>query len=122
MSMRMPSLPPAVPDASSMYRHEVFHCSDLVQSQAYMRKAVSDHELRCGAGEVDSALYMAGTGRVKMMLLRYGPEVEIKPRPFEGFSLVQIPLKGSTEIDCDGQRVELVPGQAAMISPRRQIR
>ena len=113
---------PAVPDASSMYQHEVFRCSDLGQAQTYLRKALSDHEVRCGDGEVDSALYTAGTSRVKMMLLRYGPEVEIKPRPFDGFSLVQIPLRGSTEIDCDGQRVVLVPGQSAMISPRRQLR
>lgn len=122
MLMRTLRLPPAVPDASSMYRHEVFRCSDLGQSQAYLRKTIIDHELRCGDGEVDSALYMAGTSRVKMMVLRYGPEVEIKPRPFDGFSLVQIPLRGSTEIDCDGQRVALVPGQSAMISPRRQLR
>ena len=122
MLMRTLHLPPAVPDASSMYRHPVFRCSDLGQSQAYLRTALIDHELQCGAGEVDSALYMAGTSRVKMMVLRYGPEVEIKPRPFEGFSLVQIPLRGTTEIDCDGERVALVPGQSAMISPRRHIR
>jgi AraC-like DNA-binding protein len=122
MLMRTLHLPPTVPDASSMYRHEVFRCSDLGQSQAYLRKALSDHELRCGEGKVDSALYTAGTSRVKMMVLRYGPEVEIKPRPFDGFSLVQIPLRGSTEIDCDGQRIALVPGQSAMISPRRQLR
>lgn len=122
MLMRTLRLPPTVPDASSMYRHEVFRCTDLGQTQTYLRKALSDHELRCGAGEVNSALYTAETSRVKMMLLSYGPEVEIKPRPFDGFSLVQIPLRGSTEIDCDGQRVTLEPGQSAMISPRRQLR
>lgn len=122
MSMHTSRLPPALPDISNMYRHEVFRCSNLGQSQAYLRKALSDHELRCGTSEVDAALYTGGTSRVKMLLLRYGPEVEIKPHPFDGFSLVQIPLRGSTEIDCDGQRVVLVPGQSAMISPRRQLR
>jgi AraC-like DNA-binding protein len=109
-------------DASSLYQHPVFRCSSLAQSQAYLRTALSDHALKCGTGEVDSALYTTDTGRVQMMVLRYGPEVEITPRPFEGFSLVQIPLSGYTEIECDGHRVQLAPGDSALISPRRQLK
>lgn len=109
-------------DVSSIYQHQVFRCSSLSQSQEYLRNAISEHDLRHGAGEVDSALYTTGTQRVKMMVLRYGPEVEITPRPFEGFSLLQIPLRGTTEIECDGQRVQLSPGQSALVAPRRRVR
>lgn len=118
--MSAPSIVPV--DASSIYQHQVFRCTNLSQSHEYLCGALSEHEVRCGAGEADSALYAMGTQRVKMMALRYGPEVEITPRPFEGFSLVQVPLHGSTEIECDGHRVELSPGQAALIAPHRQIR
>ena len=105
-----------------MYRHEVFRCANLESSRAYLRAAISDHDLRCGAGDVDTALHTADTGRLKLMVLRYGPEVEVRPRPFEGFSLVQIPLRGRTEIESDGHRMEVVPGQSALISPRSQVR
>lgn len=109
-------------DASSIRRHQVFRSASLAQSQEYLRKALSEHELRNGTGEVDSTLSMADIGRVKMMVLRYGPEVEFTSRSFNGFSLVQVPLRGSTEIECDGQSVQIVPGQSALVSPRRQLR
>ena len=57
-----------------------------------------------------------------MMVLRYGPEVEIKPQPFKDFCLVQMPLQGSTEIISDGQRITVGPGQAAIVAPKRHIR
>lgn len=109
-------------DASAICRHQVFRSASLAQSRDYMRAAIIDHDLRCSAGEVDSALYTADTGRLQMMVLRYGPEVEVAPRPFEGFSLVQVPLRGSTEIECDGHRMSLHPGQSALVSPRRKLR
>lgn len=110
-------------DASSIYKHQVFRCAKLAQLHAYLRTALIEHEVRpVPRGEVDSALYLAGTGRVKVMVLRYGPEVEIRPRPFDGFSLVQVPLRGTMEIECDGQLVQLAAGQSALVSPRRHLR
>lgn len=109
-------------DTALLCRRPVFRCSDLSRSREYLRTAINDHDLRCGPGDVDTALYMADTGRVQLMVLRYGPEVEVSPTPFNGFSLVQVPLRGSTEIECDGQRAVLSPGQSAMVTPRHKLK
>ena len=111
-----------VVDASRMYGHPVFRCADLRESQPYLRSAISDHELRWADGDVDAALFTIETQRLRLMLLRYGPEVEVEPHHFDDFSLVQVPLRGETEIDCDGHRVRLVPGQSALVSPRQRLR
>jgi AraC-like DNA-binding protein len=124
MSLACLDSPPAVApvNAASLYRHPVFRCGDLRSSHSHLRSLISDHEIRSGAGEVDSTLFAAGTGRLQFMLLRYGPEVEVTPGAFEDFSLVQIPLRGCTEIECDGHRAELVPGQSAVVSPRKSLK
>lgn len=109
-------------DASPLYQHEVFRCASLAQSHAYLRTILAEHHLRPAGGDVDSALYMADMGHMKLLVLRYGPEVEVVPQPFEGFTLVQVPLRGETEIHCDGSCIHLVPGQSALISPRRRLR
>ena len=109
-------------DASNLYRHPVFRCGDLQSSQSHMRSVISDHKIRASAGAVDSALFAAGTRRLQFMLLRYGAEVEVTPGAFDDFSLVQIPLSGVTEIECDGQTAQLVPGQSALVAPRRNLR
>ena len=119
---RIPTWSEVPVDASGLYRNQIFRCASLARSQTYLNTALSEHRLRPAAGEIDAALYMAETGRLKMMVLRYGPEVEITPRPFQGFSLVQIPLHGSTEIECDKQRVQVSPGESALIAPRRHVR
>lgn len=109
-------------DLSRVYRQRVFQSHSAVESHDCLRDALSDHSLRWSSGAVDSALYSAGSQRLKMFLLRYGPEVEVRPRPFDGFALVQMPLSGSTEIECDGRRVVVTAGQAAIVAPHRSIR
>jgi len=109
-------------DLSRVYRHRVFQSHSIRQSQDYLRHALSDHKLRCGAGAVDVALHSAGSRRLKMFILRYGPEVEVQPKPFDGFALVQMPLRGSAEIESDGHRITVSPGQVAVIAPRRDLR
>ena len=109
-------------DVSQIYQHPVFQSGSLVESHAYLRQALAEHALRSAFGTVDAALYSAGTQRLQMLILRYGPEVEVTPHVFNGFSLVQMPLRGSVEIDSDGQRLTVLPGQAAVVAPRRHIR
>ena len=111
-----------VVDASRMYGHPVFRCADLRASQPYLRQAIAEHELRWAGGEVDVALFAMQARQLRLLLLRYGPEVEVEPLHFDDFSLVQVPLRGETEIDCDGQRQRLVPGQSALVCPRKRLR
>lgn len=107
---------------SRVYRQCVFRSNSAVDSHEQLRHALADHVLRWSAGPVDSALFSGGSQRLKMFVLRYGPEVEVRPRPFDGFALVQMPLRGMVQIDSDGQRLSLGAGQAAIVAPRQALR
>lgn len=109
-------------DLSRVYRHRELQTRSVQQSQEFMRHSLSEHELRCGSGVIDSALFSTSSRRLKMMVLRYGPEVEIKPQLFKDFCLVQMPLRGSAEIVSDGQRITVGQGQAAIVAPQRHLR
>lgn len=109
-------------DLSRVYQNRELQTHSIVRSQEFLRHSLSEHELRCGSGDIDSSLFSTSSRRLKMMVLRYGPEVEIKPHPFKGFFLVQMPLRGSSEIVSDGQRITVSQGQAAIVAPQRQIR
>lgn len=54
-------------------------------------------------------------------ILQYGAEVDIRPREFETFYLVHIPLAGHASIRAGGHEFHLRPGVAAIISPSHQI-
>ncbi len=109
-------------DLSRLYRRPIFSSNDIEPSKEYLSHALVEHGVRCGAGSVDSSLYSAGSRRLQMFILRYGPEVEVNPKPFDGFALVQMPLRGSAEIESDGHCVSIAAGQAAVIAPRRNVR
>lgn len=109
-------------NAAGMYANAVFEGKDLCESQAYMQRAIVEHEVRAGYGRADAALFMRSTPRLQLMVLRYGVEVEITPRLFDDFSLVQVPLRGATRIHCDGEALDLVPGQSALVSPRHALK
>jgi AraC-like DNA-binding protein len=53
--------------------------------------------------------------------LQYGAEVDIRPREFETFYLVHIPLAGSASIRAAGHRFDIRPGVAAIVSPSHQV-
>jgi AraC-like DNA-binding protein len=53
--------------------------------------------------------------------LQYGAEVDIRPREFESFYLVHIPLAGSASIRAAGHRFDIRPGVAAIVSPNHQV-
>ena len=53
--------------------------------------------------------------------LQYGAEVDIRPREFETFYLVHIPLAGHASIRAGGHCFHLRPGVAAIVSPSHQI-
>jgi AraC-like DNA-binding protein len=53
--------------------------------------------------------------------LQYGAEVDIRPREFETFYLVHIPLAGSASICANGHHFDIRPGVAAIVSPSQQV-
>jgi AraC-like DNA-binding protein len=53
--------------------------------------------------------------------LQYGAEVDIRPREFETFYLMHIPLAGRASIRAAGHQYYLRPGAAAIVSPNHQL-
>lgn len=109
-------------DLSNLYRHPVFRSRSTVASHHELNHAITEHQLRWGRGDVSTALYRRELGRITVLALSYGAEVEVTPEPFKGFSLVQMPLSGAAEIECDGVSMRLEQGEVAVLSPRRAVR
>lgn len=53
--------------------------------------------------------------------LQYGAEVDIRPREFETFYLVHIPLVGHASLRAGGHYFHLRPGVAAIVSPTQPL-
>lgn len=107
---------------SPVYQGLVFQSSEKVASHAHVTSALAEHDLQWRRGAVDAALSKTRVNRLQLMVLRYGAEVEVTPRPFDDFSLVHMSLKGCIEFDCDGQRIALPQGRVAIIAPKKNMR
>ena len=114
---RVPSM-----DLSNLYRHSVFRSRSPNEAQKAMDSAISRHDLRWGKGEVSATLYRRDLRHLSLMALRYGAEVEVRPDPFPNFALVQMPLRGTVEIECDGISLKAESGEVAILNPRKELR
>jgi AraC-like DNA-binding protein len=107
---------------STVYQGRVFHSNEKVASHAQVANELADHDLHWRRGAVDTALFKARVNRLQLLVLRYGAQVEVRPRPFHDFALVHMSLKGCTEFECDGQYLAIPQGRAAIIAPQKNIR
>lgn len=121
---RKPSSMPsaATLDLSKVYRSPVFRSRSSVESHRELSSALSEHRLRWGSGEVATSLYRRDLQHSSVMILSYGAEVEVTPAPFDGFVLVQMPLRGTAEVESDGTRIRIGYGDVAVLAPRQSIR
>jgi len=109
---------PAQLDLTTLYERCVFRSAVRSRSHQSLRDSLNDHEVQWGAGDADAVMWSVATPRLQLMVLRYGSEVEIRPRPFEDFGLVQMPLRGSMQVESAGGRHDVGPGQVAVLSSR----
>lgn len=109
-------------DLSGIYRYPVFQSRSMVESHHELARTLTPHQLRWGRGEVATELHLRHLQRVSLMLLRYGAEVEVMPTAFSSFTLVQMPLRGRADIQCDGIELSLERGEVAVLSPQQSIR
>ncbi|QDF96251.1 AraC family transcriptional regulator [Azoarcus sp. DD4] len=114
--------PSANLDLTKVYRNCVFQSRSAVASHTQLSRELCGHDLDWRRGNVDTALFRADVNRMSFLALRYGAEVEVRPEPFKDFALVQMPLRGAAEIECDGVRITVAQGEAAVVAPRRHIR
>ncbi|OLU18415.1 AraC family transcriptional regulator [Pseudomonas sp. PA1(2017)] len=66
---------------------------------------------------ISASMHHVSLGRLSLSRLEYGSAVRIDPGSLENFFLIQIPLKGSAEISCDGHSFTSSPDCASLISP-----
>nr|BAB32751.1 putative regulatory protein [Pseudomonas resinovorans] len=109
-------------DLSRLCQTPVFTSQSRQESHRLLARELVEHDLSWRAGTVDTAFFRAQVGRCQLFVLRYGAEVEVRPRPFTDFVLMQMPLRGRASFECDGLALELEAGQVAVLSPNRQAR
>lgn len=105
-----------------LYRHRVFQSSRKVDSHAQVANELSEHDLFWKGDNVDTVLFKAPIERLQIFMLKYGAEVVVRPRLFNGFALVHVTLSGVAEIEADGRKVCIPQGRTALIAPKRQVR
>lgn len=121
-ALSMNPLPGAGLDLSKLCQTPVFTSRSRQESHRLLARELVEHDLSWRTGTVDTAFFRAEVGRCQLFVLRYGAEVEVRPRPFTDFVLMQMPLRGRASIECDGLSLELEAGQVAVLSPNRQAR
>lgn len=77
------------------------------------------HELRSARGSqaISASMHHLRRGSLSLSRLEYGAAVLIDPGRLEDFFLLQMPIRGSAEIDCDGQTFTSSSACASLISP-----
>lgn len=117
----MPPLSALSLDLSALHRRPVFTSDVRVDSHDLVAREFSDHGLKWCGGAVETSLSKVHIRQLQLFLLQYGAEVEIRPRPFDGFVLVHVSLCGVAEMVSDGVPIRLPAGAAALIAPRRNL-
>lgn len=109
-------------DLSRLCQTPVFTSRSRQESHRLLARELVEHDLSWRDGSVDTAFFRAEVGRCQLFVLRYGAEVEVRPRPFTDFVLMQMPLRGRASLECDGLELTLEAGQVAVLAPERQAR
>ncbi len=109
-------------DLSKIYSSPVFRSRSSVDSHRELCAALIDHRLRWGRGEVATTLYRRKLTHISLQILAYGAEVEVTPDPFDDFVLIQMPLRGTAEVESDGITVQIGRGDVAVLAPRKSVR
>ncbi|MCO8161882.1 AraC family transcriptional regulator [Pseudomonas sp. 21LCFQ010] len=77
------------------------------------------HELRSARASqaISASMHHLRRGSLSLSRLEYGAQVIIDPGRLESFFLLQMPMRGSAEIHCEGQTFTSSPACASLISP-----
>jgi AraC-like DNA-binding protein len=116
------SLSPNAEVLAGLYRNCVFQSDSRAEAHEHVAREFSDHSLNWKKGAPKAALYKGELNQLKVYSLCYGAQVEVTPRPFEGFTLVHTSLSGGAEFDCDGHAIHVPEGRTAVLAPRETCR
>ena len=116
------ALSPKTDLLEALHRNCLFTSDKHVEAHDYVTRELTEHVLRWKQGTPDTAFFKGKLNQLKIFELRYGAEVEVTPRPFDGFTLLHTSLSGSAEFECDGHIMNVSEGRTAMLAPRRRVR
>jgi AraC-like DNA-binding protein len=105
-----------------LYGNCLFRSDLRVEAHDQVSRELIEHMLCWKRGIPDAAMFKGELNQLKMYLLQYGAEVEVRPRPFDNFVLVHTSIAGGAEVEIDGQRLDVTEGRSAVLAPRRQLR
>lgn len=105
-----------------LHRNRLFHSDERVVAHEAVSRELIEHVLRWRKGTPDAAMHKGQVDEIGLYLLQYGAEVDVTPRPFDGFTLVHTSLAGGAEVEVDGRRIDIVEGRSAVLAPRRSVR
>ncbi len=95
----------------------------LLHDREHIRDRVGNvfkpHDLKVATPvqDVSASMHHVRHGRLSLSRLEYGVPVAIDPGRLEDFFLIQIPTRGSAEINCDGKHFTSSTHCASIISP-----
>lgn len=104
-----------------LYDNCIFRSATRQDTHDQVEQELAEHKLQWKRGLADAAMFKRHLRQLHIYVLQYGAEVEVVPRPFDGFSLVHTSLSGGVEIETDGQRVHVAEGGSALLSPRHKV-
>jgi AraC-like DNA-binding protein len=115
-------LSPKAEVLSALYRNCLLRSATRVEAHEQVAQELAEHALHWIQGTPDTAFFKGELNQLRIYALRYGAEVEVRPRPFDGFSLVHTSLIGNAEIVCDGHVMHVSKGRSALLAPKEHVR
>jgi AraC-like DNA-binding protein len=97
---------------------EVFRTRDIEQARQWGIRAFCDNEIRNfdARGEIDAHFVYRRSGSVGIGQMSYGGDVTIRPKPFDDFYLVQVPLSGSERIITGSESIDSSPTAGSILN------
>jgi AraC-like DNA-binding protein len=115
-------LSPKAEVLSALYQNCLLQSATRVETHEQVAQELAEHVLHWIQGTPDTAFFKGELNQLRIYALRYGAEVEVRTRPFDGFSLVHTSLIGNAEIVCDGHVMHVSKGRSALLAPKEHIR
>jgi len=117
-----PVLDPHQPALAGWHR-ELDRVQDFDQVTEMVGRAFKPHamQLRDPARTLSTRLFSTRVGRLSLFFLEYGAEVKVEPDCFDGFVLVEIPLRGGGRYRCGREALDGDTGHAVVMSPNKPV-
>lgn len=109
-------------DLSPLERHRLFRCSTPLRSHEEVALTFCDHGLQWRQGRIDTSMSRLHFGRLDIISLQYGAEVEVRPRAFVDFVLLHLSLHGTLSLEGSAATVTQRAGDAVLLGEQPSLR